>query len=149
MLCFSSLLNWIFQYAPLALQQQSFSKLFPEPYEGSVERPDLRALRYQLIEEVTNLSRLMPLDNQTEQWNSLATERIYAFFGQVIEDNKVEAFIEANRGDKVWTIWNSVVFCATIYTTIGKLPLVDFKMVNNSVIGENSGLTSLYSSKVR
>ncbi|XP_050304647.1 TWiK family of potassium channels protein 18-like isoform X2 [Anthonomus grandis grandis] len=90
-----------------------------EPYESSVTRPVLRDLRYIFIRELTELSNSMPNQTHNDEWMKLADERMNVYFGQVIEDERIKQFIKANRGPKVWTLINSIVFCATIYTTIG------------------------------
>ncbi|XP_030758876.1 TWiK family of potassium channels protein 18-like isoform X2 [Sitophilus oryzae] len=89
------------------------------PYEDEKEPLDMRTLTYQLIEELTTLSEEMPFDNQTSQWKTSAEGKVKDYILRVIENRQIEAFIEANRGPKVWTLINSIVFCATIYTTIG------------------------------
>ncbi|KAF7279885.1 hypothetical protein GWI33_006646 [Rhynchophorus ferrugineus] len=95
----------------------AFQKL-EGPYEDEKEPLDMRTLTYELIEELTVLSEVMPFENQTDQWKITADEKVKGYILKVIENRQIENFIKANRGPKVWTLINSVVFCATIYTTI-------------------------------
>ncbi|XP_060529160.1 TWiK family of potassium channels protein 7-like isoform X2 [Cylas formicarius] len=89
------------------------------PYEDKIQEIDIREFRIRFVNDLANLTRQYYSENHTERWIEEATPKMLDFLGKVIENHKTELFIEANRGPKVWTIWNSVVFCATIYTTIG------------------------------
>nr|XP_023029019.1 TWiK family of potassium channels protein 7 isoform X2 [Leptinotarsa decemlineata] len=83
-----------------------------------VER-DLRKDRYQLIRELRNLSVEMPSRTSDGEWEGEAVRKVLDFETKLIDAYQKHALIVTNQGDKIWTMWNAIVYCATIYTTIG------------------------------
>lgn len=53
-----------------------------------------------------------------EQWKGEALKYILPY------ELELEQFVKqgyVQKGKKVWTFWNAVFYCGTIYTTIGEL----------------------------
>lgn len=84
---------------------------------------DARMAKYTLIRELRNLSLTMPLKTSEGEWEGEAFRRLEKFEDTVIEIFKAHALVAANHGGKIWTLWNAIVFCATIYTTIGRVSI--------------------------
>lgn len=60
------------------------------------------------------------------EWSGRASKLLEDFENYFVEAIKNHSLIVANRGPKIWTFWNSMVYCSTIYTTIGKQNISGF-----------------------
>ncbi|XP_056634999.1 TWiK family of potassium channels protein 18 isoform X2 [Diorhabda sublineata] len=86
--------------------------------EDIVER-DLRYDRYELVGKLRNLSITMPEKTTVAEWEGAAARLIFDYEDCIIDAYKKSTLIITNRGNKIWTLWNSIVYCATVYTTLG------------------------------
>lgn len=86
--------------------------------EDLVER-DLRHDRYELVGKLRNLSVTMPQKTTDAEWEGAAARLIFDYEDSIIDAYKRSALLVTYRGNKLWTLWNSIVYCATVYTTLG------------------------------
>jgi hypothetical protein len=92
--------------------------------EGSHEEKlldDLHDKRYQLVQELRRLTRDEVLAENDKDWEGRAVAELKKFEVDLYESFKVDG--KPNK-EPVWSFWNAVFFCGTIYTTIGELQTV-------------------------
>jgi hypothetical protein len=85
-------------------------------YEEKVQS-DLRKERYALVRSLRDLTRDPVLADNDSDWEGKAVERLLQFEQALYEYHKHG--ITPQKND-VWSFWNSVFYCGTIYTTIGE-----------------------------
>jgi hypothetical protein len=89
------------------------------------QQADLRRERYALLRQLRELTRDPVLAADDEMWEGRAVAEMHQFETILYESFKHGITPKQNN---VWSFWNSVFYCGTIYTTIGKshksLPLV-------------------------
>lgn len=74
-------------------------------------------------ETLTNIRELWKEDvlaSNTALWDGRARNELIKYEKHLYEFYKRGA---TDRGQKVWTFWNAVFYCGTIYTTIGEFRL--------------------------
>ncbi|KAK9717805.1 hypothetical protein QE152_g23541 [Popillia japonica] len=91
--------------------------------EGSHEKAvvtDLRTKRRELLIMFRNLSLTVPEEKSMGEWLGEGSRKLQEFEQDVIDwYNNFKLLRTSEEGEK-WTFWNTVFYCSTIYTTIGK-----------------------------
>lgn len=87
--------------------------------EGSVEKvavSNIRQKRNDTVEAIRGLCGDSVLASDMSRWRGAAVRELmqyekdlYEYFNRELKD----------KGEEVWTFWNAVFYCGTIYTTIG------------------------------
>ncbi|XP_050498936.1 TWiK family of potassium channels protein 18 isoform X2 [Diabrotica virgifera virgifera] len=88
-------------------------------HETKIVEHDLRTDRYNLIRNLRNLSISMPDKTSEGEWEGAAARMIFKYEDNIIAAYQKSQLILINRGNKIWTLWNAIVYCATVYTTLG------------------------------
>ncbi|CAL1673520.1 unnamed protein product [Lasius platythorax] len=88
--------------------------------EGTHEesgRFDIRKKRNDTLEMIRGFCDDSVLASDLHRWKGRAAEELMEY-----ENDLYEFFKRGltDRGQKVWTFWNAVFYCGTIYTTIGE-----------------------------
>ncbi|KAF5307979.1 hypothetical protein FQR65_LT06547 [Abscondita terminalis] len=81
---------------------------------------DIRKARFDLIWELKNYSDDLLKRTSTGEWEGAAAKRLEMYEKFIIDAYKNKSLIVMNDGPKLWSFFNAVVYCGTIYTTIGK-----------------------------
>ncbi|CAG9830025.1 unnamed protein product [Diabrotica balteata] len=61
----------------------------------------------------------MPDKTSEGEWEGAAARLIFKYEDNIILAYQRSQLILINRGHKIWTLWNAIVYCATVYTTLG------------------------------
>ncbi|VEN53303.1 unnamed protein product, partial [Callosobruchus maculatus] len=91
-------------------------------YSGHNEKiisRDIRKERYILIRELRNLSLIMPQRTSEGEWEGEAARKMIDYEDAIIDAYRRNTLLLTYPEGSVWTMLNAVVFCATVYTTIG------------------------------
>ncbi|KAK4876191.1 hypothetical protein RN001_012613 [Aquatica leii] len=80
---------------------------------------DIRKARFDLVWELKNYSDDLLKRTSLGEWEGAAVKRIALYEQFIIEAYKNKSLIVMNDGPKLWSFFNAVVYCGTIYTTIG------------------------------
>ncbi|CAG9862607.1 unnamed protein product [Phyllotreta striolata] len=88
--------------------------------EDAIKEKYLHDDRYSLIRTLRNLSIIMPEKTSVQEWEGKASLLVKEYEDKIIEYYQSDTLIMTNRGNKIWTLWNAIVYCATVYTTLGQ-----------------------------
>ncbi|KAL3270365.1 hypothetical protein HHI36_009412 [Cryptolaemus montrouzieri] len=88
--------------------------------EDQIVIPNLQKERYLVIRNLREFATTIPQEKSVGEYEGRAYRRIREFEEKIIESFLKDQLIVANGGErKIWTFWNAVVYCSTIYTSIG------------------------------
>lgn len=88
--------------------------------EDVILLPNIQKERYSLIRSLRKYAITVPEEKSIGEYEGLAYRRLKEFEGLVIDAYSKDKLIVSNGGEKkIWTFFNAVVYCSTIYTTIG------------------------------
>lgn len=82
-----------------------------------------------MLNSIRDLWKNEVLVNNPDLWRGEATNHLMEYERHLYESFKHGV---TDRGEKVWTFWNAVFYCGTIYTTIGKNICLK-KFLNNNL----------------
>ncbi|KAK9881734.1 hypothetical protein WA026_017256, partial [Henosepilachna vigintioctopunctata] len=104
--------------------------------EDKIVIPNLQRERYSLIRSIRDSATTIPDEKSEKEFEGEAYRQVREFEGKLIESFLKDQLIVANGGDrKIWTFWNAVVFCSTVYTSIGKnLEASHFEFKENTIV---------------
>jgi hypothetical protein len=95
---------------------------FPGQAESAVEL-DLARARDDLLKELRITSVRTPVEKSLEEWIGEASRHIESNYerrmGNYYSSHKLAVINGIDN--KIWTFWNSIVFCGTVYTSIGEV----------------------------
>nr|XP_015839298.1 PREDICTED: potassium channel subfamily K member 18-like isoform X3 [Tribolium castaneum] len=88
--------------------------------ESTVEL-DLKDSRDELLRELRVTSLQTPVEKSLDEWIGEASRHIQKRYESRLENYYSHHKLAVTNGieKKIWTFWNSVVFCSTVYTSIG------------------------------
>lgn len=83
----------------------------------------MRASRHQLIRGLRELSLQMPLNSSNDEWTVKAQE-LFEEHKEVLIENEQRKIKKQQEEEKQWSFFNAIVYCGTVYTSIGKMSRV-------------------------
>ncbi|XP_050304655.1 TWiK family of potassium channels protein 18-like isoform X2 [Anthonomus grandis grandis] len=83
-----------------------------------IER-DMKLQVRHLLEEIRTKSLTAPEEFSEKEWIGAAARTIIKFEAKITDAYRHHPLVVSHTSGRVWTIWNSIVYCATLYTTIG------------------------------
>ncbi|XP_044262146.1 uncharacterized protein LOC123009722 [Tribolium madens] len=88
--------------------------------ESTVEL-DLKDSRDELLRELRVTSLQTPIEKSLDEWIGEASRHIQKRYESRLENYYSHHKLAVTNGieNKIWTFWNAVVFCSTVYTSIG------------------------------
>lgn len=90
--------------------------------EDTIIVPNLQKGRYSLIRSLREYAITIPEEKSIGEYEGLAYRKLREFENSIIDAYSKDKLIVSNGGErKIWTFFNAVVYCSTIYTSIGKL----------------------------
>jgi hypothetical protein len=99
------------------------------------EQSDLRRERYALLRQLRRLTRDPTLAQNDEMWEGRAVAEMHAFENILYESFKHGV---TPRQNDVWSFWNAVFYCGTIYTTIGKSLSPIHHFIHNTRVSQSA-----------
>ncbi|XP_044755583.1 potassium channel subfamily K member 1 isoform X3 [Coccinella septempunctata] len=88
--------------------------------EEAIVVPNLQKERYTLIRSLREYAITVPEEKSIGEYEGLAFRKLKEFESLIIDSYSKDKLIVSNGGErKIWTFFNAVVYCSTIYTSIG------------------------------
>lgn len=84
-----------------------------------IER-DIELQVKELLNELRYKSLSVPEQFSEKEWSGEAARRLVKFERKITLAFQQHPLVVSHTNGRVWTIWNAVVYCSTLYTTIGK-----------------------------
>lgn len=74
----------------------------------------------ELLDDLRVKSLTLPKQFSMKEWKGEAARQIKIFEKQITKSYDEHPLVVSHTDGKVWTLWNSIVYCSTLYTTIGE-----------------------------
>lgn len=100
---------------------ETYRAILPGRNEEQLQESDLRPIRDNLIKNLRKLSLTIPEEATDEEWKGTASSTLQDYENIVGKWYTEHKFYSQGTSKKKWTFSNAVVYCATIYTTMGKI----------------------------
>ncbi|XP_066253172.1 TWiK family of potassium channels protein 18-like [Euwallacea similis] len=94
----------------LTVEGQNETKLIERDIELQVK---------ELLDELRQKSLSVPDQFSEKEWSGEAARRLVKFEKKITMAFQQHPLVVSHISSRVWTIWNAVVYCSTLYTTIG------------------------------
>ncbi|ENN70387.1 hypothetical protein D910_08391, partial [Dendroctonus ponderosae] len=94
----------------LTVEGQNETKLIERDIELQVK---------ELLNELRYKSLSVPEQFSEKEWSGEAARRLVKFERKITLAFQQHPLVVSHTNGRVWTIWNAVVYCSTLYTTIG------------------------------
>lgn len=93
-----------------------------KPFSAEAEKP---IIPYYLEEKdrqiVLHHVREIKANTSTIEEFTEQVDPLMEFYRElIVRSERTKTFVRNNRGLKIWTLWNSIVYAGTVYTTLGK-----------------------------
>lgn len=87
--------------------------------ETKLIEKDIELQVKQLLNELRQKSLSVPDQFSEKEWSGEAARRLVKFEKIITKAFEQHPLVVSHTSGRVWTIWNAVVYCSTLYTTIG------------------------------
>ncbi|XP_030750308.1 TWiK family of potassium channels protein 18-like [Sitophilus oryzae] len=94
----------------LTVEGQNETKLIERDVQLQIE---------ELLSDLRSKSLVLPRQFSLQEWRGEAARKIAGFEEQIKRAYDRHPLVVSHTDGKVWTIWNAIVYCSTLYTTIG------------------------------
>lgn len=84
---------------------------------------EMRDDRLDVLKILREISLRRPEETSDGEWQGDSVRELLKYEDKLMEHWSTKALVAANRGKKIWSLWNAIFYCGTIYTTIGKVIL--------------------------
>ncbi|XP_060527836.1 TWiK family of potassium channels protein 7-like [Cylas formicarius] len=87
--------------------------------ESKLIKQEIRLEIRELLRQLRLKAHVIPARYSAEEWVGEASRVIMRFEERMTDAYDKHPLVVSSPNQEVWTIWNSIVYCATLYTTIG------------------------------
>lgn len=97
---------------------------FATGHQEDITVENVRKHRLQVLQVLKDIASRSPETTTDEEIMGDSYTALLEYEDTLQDYWSRKALIVANRGSKIWTFWNAVFYCGTIYTTIGKFTTI-------------------------